>query len=113
MVGAIGGWLPATVTVALFVALGPTPFPQVMVKVVVVVNVPEFLLPLATGVTDPTPLSIEQVMVPPPVIPLHESVLLDPYAMLPGEAEKEPIATLARQAFALHVVPAAQLTVSV
>src|SRR3989344_8271092 len=103
----------STVTVVDVVALGPTPFPQVRVKVVVVVRAPEDLLPLAAGVAEPTPLSMEQVMVPPPVTPLQERVLMAPLVMLEGLAVKEPTATLARQALPLQVLPAAQLAVTV
>ena len=102
-----------TVTMVDFVALGPTPLEQVSVKVVVVRSAPELLLPLAAGVAAPTPLSMEQVMVPPPVTPLQVSVVLEPPLILEGEDVKEPIATFARQELPLQVLPAAQLAVTV
>lgn len=98
MVGAVGGWFAATVTVVDFVAFGPTAFPQVRVKVVVVSKLPELLLPLAAGVADPTPLLMEHVIVPPPVTPIQLRLVLAPLAMFAEVGEKEPITTLAGRA---------------
>lgn len=73
---------PPTATDVDFEASGPTPLEQVRVKVVERVSAPEFLLtaPLTTG-TRPRAWSMEQVMVPPPVILLPVRRVLCPLVM--------------------------------
>ena len=102
-------------TVTDFAALGPTPLPQVMVKVVEVVSAPVFLLPLAAGVATPTLLSMEQVMVPPPVTPLQLRLVFPPFAMLEEVGMNEPMATFARHIPAVlpQVLPEIQLAEAV
>ncbi|KKW43388.1 MAG: hypothetical protein UY94_C0041G0008 [Parcubacteria group bacterium GW2011_GWA2_56_21] len=98
-----------------FIALGPALFPQVSVKVVAVVNAPVLLLPLAAGVAAPTPLSIAQVIVPPPVTPLQLRFVLAPLRTLEEVGMNDPMVTFERHmpAALLHVLPAAQVAVAV
>jgi hypothetical protein len=108
-----GSTCAPTATEAAIVAFGPTPLPHVSVNVVVTVSAPVLTLPLATGVAEPMPLSMEQVTVPPPVTPLQLRFVLAPLRTFPESGEKEPIATFARQRLPFHVLPATQLAVTV
>ena len=104
---------PPTATEVDFEALGPTPFPQVSVKVAERVRTPEFLLttPLTTD-TGPRLLpfwsTMVQVMVPPPVMLLPVRRVDCSLWMDADWGVNEPMATFARQAVPLQVVRGAQ-----
>jgi hypothetical protein len=83
----------ATVTVIDLSAFGPTPFPQVTVKMVEAVKSLERTLPLNTPftsgdrVTAPTPLLIEHVIITPsPTTPPTLRVVFVPTGTLAGVA---------------------------